>query len=89
MSLTSRILLLDVTENGPCGLIAESGMYALGRLCCKSRKSQGREFFAKPPNGKHSLVSVVWSVIAVACFLPSFLIAWQSVRAAKTALIRT
>jgi hypothetical protein len=31
MSLTSRILLLDVTENGPCGLIAESGMSALGQ----------------------------------------------------------
>jgi hypothetical protein len=36
-----------------------------------------------------AFVSVVWSVIAVACFLPSFLIAWQSVRAAKTALVRT
>jgi len=31
MSLTSRILLLDVTENGPCGLVAESGMSALGQ----------------------------------------------------------
>jgi hypothetical protein len=35
MSLTSRILLLDVTENGPCGLVAEGGMSALGhkRTC--------------------------------------------------------
>ena len=31
MSLTSRILLLDVTENGPYGLVAESGMSALGQ----------------------------------------------------------
>jgi len=31
MSLTSRILLLDVTENGPCGLVAGSGMSALGQ----------------------------------------------------------
>ncbi len=35
--------------------------------------------------GELGFVSVVWSVIAVACFLPSFLIAWQAVRAAKPA----
>jgi hypothetical protein len=39
--------------------------------------------------GEVAFVSVVWSVIAIACFLPSFLIAWQGVRAAKPALIRT
>ena len=27
---------------------------ANGRLCCKSRKLQGDEFFAKTRNGKHS-----------------------------------
>ena len=39
--------------------------------------------------GEAAFVSVVWSVIAVACFLPSFLIAWQGVRTAKARLIRT
>ena len=39
MSLTSRILLLDVTENGPCGLVAESGMSALGqKQTCAAQK---------------------------------------------------
>jgi hypothetical protein len=31
-----------------------SAMSACGRYCCKSRKSQGDEFFAKTRNGKHS-----------------------------------
>jgi len=35
--------------------------------------------------GEVGFVSVVWSVIAVACFLPSFLIAWNGVRVAKPA----
>lgn len=38
--------------------------------------------------GEVAFVSVVWSVIAVACFLPSFLIAWQAVRAAGSASAR-
>ncbi len=33
--------------------------------------------------GEVGFVSVVWSVIAAACFLPSFLIAWNGVLAAK------
>jgi uncharacterized membrane protein YozB (DUF420 family) len=33
--------------------------------------------------GEVAFVSVVWSVIAAACFLPSFLIAWSDVLAAK------
>jgi hypothetical protein len=33
--------------------------------------------------GEVGFVSVVWSVIAAACFLPSFLIAWNDVLAAK------
>lgn len=33
--------------------------------------------------GEVGFVSVVWSVIATACFLPSFLIAWNDVLAAK------
>jgi hypothetical protein len=39
--------------------------------------------------GEVAFVSVVWSVIAVACFLPSFLIAWQDIRTPKTGRIRT
>lgn len=39
--------------------------------------------------GEVAFVSVVWSVIAIACFLPSFLIAFQGVRTAKAGLIRT
>jgi uncharacterized membrane protein YozB (DUF420 family) len=39
--------------------------------------------------GEVAVVSVVWSVIAVACFLPSFLIAWVGVLAAKPVVIRT
>ena len=35
--------------------------------------------------GEVAFVSVVWSVIAAACFLPSFLIAWQGVLAARAA----
>ena len=38
--------------------------------------------------GEVAFVSVVWSVIAVACFLPSFLIAWQGVLAARAASSR-
>jgi len=29
-----------------------------GRLCCKNRKSQGHEFFAKTRNGKQSLIRI-------------------------------
>ena len=36
--------------------------------------------------GEVGFVSVVWSVIAAACFLPSFLIAWNDVLAAKPGL---
>jgi len=39
--------------------------------------------------GEVGFVSVVWSVIAVACFLPSFLIAWNDVLAAKMGSPRT
>jgi len=35
--------------------------------------------------GEVAFVSVVWSVIATACFLPSFLIAWQGVLSARSA----
>lgn len=35
--------------------------------------------------GELGLVSVVWSVIATACFLPSFLIGWRAVFASKAA----
>jgi uncharacterized membrane protein len=33
--------------------------------------------------GLLGVATVVWSVIAVACFLPSFIIAWQGLRASK------
>jgi hypothetical protein len=34
--------------------------------------------------------SVVWSVVAVACFLPSFVIAWQALYAGRrTVQVRT
>lgn len=39
--------------------------------------------------GEVGFVSVVWSVIAAACFLPSFLIAWNDVLAAKPGSPRT
>jgi len=39
--------------------------------------------------GEVGFVSVVWSVIAAACFLPSFLIAWNDVLAAKLSSPRT
>ena len=39
--------------------------------------------------GEVGFVSVVWSVIAAACFLPSFLIAWNDVLAAKLGSPRT
>ncbi len=37
--------------------------------------------------GEAGLISVVWSVIATACFLPSFLIAWRPVFVAKPAAV--
>lgn len=39
--------------------------------------------------GEVGFVSVVWSVIAAACFLPSFLIAWNDVLAVKLSSPRT
>jgi uncharacterized membrane protein YozB (DUF420 family) len=33
--------------------------------------------------GVPALASVVWSVIATACFLPSFVIAWQTLAASR------
>jgi uncharacterized membrane protein YozB (DUF420 family) len=39
--------------------------------------------------GEVGFVSVVWSVIAAACFLPSFLIAWNDLFAAKPGSPRT
>src|SRR5258708_500943 len=33
-------------------------MSPLGRLCCKSRKLQGHEFFAKTRNGKQSPIRI-------------------------------
>lgn len=39
--------------------------------------------------GEVGFVSVVWSVIATACFLPSFLIAWNDVLAAKRSSARS
>src|SRR5262245_33438368 len=38
--------------------IAFFGMSALGRFCCKSRKLQGYEFFAKTRNEKQSPIRV-------------------------------
>jgi uncharacterized membrane protein YozB (DUF420 family) len=38
--------------------------------------------------GEVGFVSVVWSVIAAACFLPSFLIAWNDVLAPKLSSAR-
>ena len=35
--------------------------------------------------GEVGFVSVVWSVIATACFLPSFVIAWQTLAASRRA----
>ena len=35
--------------------------------------------------GVLGLATVVWSVIAVACFLPSFVIAWQTLVASSRA----
>jgi hypothetical protein len=32
------------------------------------------------------VVTVVWSVIATACFLPSFVIAWQALAASRRAV---
>src|SRR6186997_2750545 len=32
---------------------------ASGRLCCKSRKLQGRDFFAKTRNGKQSTIRII------------------------------
>jgi uncharacterized membrane protein len=37
--------------------------------------------------GLDGLVATVWSVIAIACFLPSFLIAWRGVFPTKTASV--
>lgn len=39
--------------------------------------------------GEVAFISVVWTVIAAAGFLPSFLIAWQGALAAKPAPVRT
>jgi len=40
--------------------------------------------------GELGLATVVWSVIATACFLPSFVIAWQALAASRrTANVRT
>jgi uncharacterized membrane protein YozB (DUF420 family) len=33
--------------------------------------------------GEPGIASVVWSVIATACFLPSFVIAWQALAASR------
>ena len=39
--------------------------------------------------GIMALVSVVWTVIAAGCFLPSFIIAWQNIaRARRTTKVR-
>jgi uncharacterized membrane protein len=35
--------------------------------------------------GEPAIASVVWSVIATACFLPSFVIAWQALAASRRA----
>jgi hypothetical protein len=35
--------------------------------------------------GELGLATVVWSVIATACFLPSFVIAWQALAASSRA----
>ena len=45
-----------------------------------------RAIFAIPAiarTGELGLATVVWSVIATACFLPSFIIAWQSLAASR------
>ena len=40
--------------------------------------------------GEVGLATVVWSVIATACFLPSFVIAWQALAASRHAVkVRT
>ena len=40
--------------------------------------------------GEIGIASVVWSVVATACFLPSFVIAWQALAASRrTAKVRT
>ena len=38
--------------------LANSEPSTHGRLCCKSRKLQGREFFAKTQNGKQSPIRI-------------------------------
>ena len=44
MSLASRILPFDVTENGPCGFAAESSMSALGqkRTCAPQKRMSAK-----------------------------------------------
>jgi len=34
--------------------------------------------------GELGVATVVWTVLATACFLPSFVIAWQSLAASRT-----
>jgi hypothetical protein len=36
--------------------------------------------------GELGVATVVWSVIATACFLPSFVIAWQALAATRRAV---
>jgi len=36
--------------------------------------------------GQIGIATVVWSVIATACFLPSFVIAWQALAASRRAV---
>lgn len=38
-------------------------------------------------SGEFAFVAVVWSVIATACFLPSFVIAWQSLAAKPKSIV--
>jgi hypothetical protein len=48
----------------------------------------GCAIFAIPAiaqTGELGLATVVWSVIATACFLPSFVIAWQTLAASRRA----
>jgi hypothetical protein len=38
--------------------------------------------------GELGIATVVWSVIATACFLPSFVIAWQALAATRRAAVK-
>ena len=53
-----HLLAIRLHANKVCRTECEDGMTACGRYCCKSRKLQGYEFFAKTRNGKQSPIRI-------------------------------